>query len=104
MTDPTTGKANGIALPAGRWETFAVALDGEPPTQAESPALANHSPGVLCRGGYSGLGAAQLASLQPGPRDVALAHYGRFKDEAGARRRQADSTLRVKLATEEAGQ
>ena len=103
MTDPTTGKANGIALPACRWETFAVALDGEPLTPAESLALADHSPGGLCRG-YSGLGAAQLAPLRPGPRDAALAHYGRFKDEVGARRRHAVSTLRVKLATEEAGQ
>ena len=103
MTDPTTGKANGIALPAGRWETFAVALDSEPLTPAESLALASHSPGGLCRG-YSGLGAAQLASLRPGPRDAAPAHYGRFKDEVGAHRPQADSTLRVELATEEAGQ
>ena len=52
MTDPTTDKANGIALLADRWETFEATLDGE----------------------------------------------------AGARRPQAVSTLRVKLATEEAGQ
>ena len=29
MTDPTTDKAHGIALPAGRWETFEATLDGE---------------------------------------------------------------------------
>ena len=103
MSDPTTDKANGIALPAGRWETFAVTLDGESLTPAESLALANHSPGGLCRG-YSGLGAAQLAPLRPGPRDAALAHYERFKGEVSALRPQADSALRVKLATEEAGQ
>ena len=98
MTDPTTDKANGIALLAGRWETFEATLDGERLTPAEAPAPANHSPDGLCRG-YSGLGAARLASLR-----VAPAHDERVKVEVSARRPQADFPLRVKLPTEEAGQ
>lgn len=93
---------NGPVLLTGCWATREVTLDGEPLTPAESQALANHSPdGFLW--GYDGLGALQLALavlLRLGPRDVALAHYERFKDDVVARLPQGDFTLRVMLPAE----
>ena len=103
MTHPTTDTANGTALLAGRWKTFEVTLDGEPLAPAESLALANHSPRGFCWG-YSGLGAAQLALavlLRLGPRDAALTHYERFKDDVIARLPRGDFSIR--FAMPEAG-
>ena len=87
-----------VAL-TGRWATRTVTLDGEPLTPAESLAVANHSPDGFMWG-YSGLGAAHLALavlLRLGPRDGALAHYERFKDDVIARLPQGDFSIRVTL-------